>query len=463
MFPKEVYIKRRSELKKRLGKGLAFLPGNHESPMNYAANPYHFRQESTFLYYFGIDEPDRAGIIDIDNDIDAIYGNEAGLEDIIWTGTRKSLVEISKQAGIEVVKSYNTLADDLKKARDSGREIHFLPACRADIKDRLSWLFGKNTQEINSIASPDLIRAVVAQRSVKDLYETADMENTMTMVTAPFYHEAMKQCAPGKFEYEMAGLMEGMVLKNNCRMAYPIICSVNGQILHNHYYGNKMNEGDLLLVDAGAESPMHYATDITRTIPVSGKFSNRQKEIYQLVLKALNESISLIKPGIKYLQVHLNAAKIIIEGLKDLGLMKGNTDEALAAGAHAMFFPHGLGHMIGLDVHDMENLGENYVGYDGFTQRSQQFGTQYLRLAKELREGFTLTVEPGIYFIPALIEKWKSENHLADFFNFEKISGFVNFGGIRIEDNVLVTAEGCKVLGSPIAKSSDEIESIMKR
>ncbi|MBN2613403.1 MAG: aminopeptidase P family protein [Bacteroidales bacterium] len=463
MFPKEVYIKRRNELKRRLGKGMVFLPGNHESPMNYAANQYPFRQDSTFLYYFGIDEPDRAGIIDIDNNNDIIYGNEADLEDIIWMGNLKSLEEISKQAGIGEVKPHHALETDINKAVAEGREIHFLPAYRADIKDELSWLFGKNTKEINSFASVGLIRAVVAQRSVKDAYEIAEMENTMTTVTAPFYHETMRQCVAGKFEYEMAGLMEGMALKNNCSMAYPVICSVNGQILHNHYHGNKMNDGDLLLIDAGAESPLHYATDITRTIPVSGKFTNRQKNIYQLVLKALNESINMIKPGVKYRQVHLNAARIITEGLKDLGLMKGNTDDALANGAHAMFFPHGLGHMIGLDVHDMENLGENYVGYDDSTIRSDQFGIQYLRLAKELKEGYTLTVEPGIYFIPALIEKWKSDHHLSEFYNFEKIYEYIDFGGVRIEDNVLVTAEGRKVLGTPVAKTTDDIENIMKR
>jgi Xaa-Pro aminopeptidase len=271
----------------------------------------------------------------------------------------------------------------------------------------------------------------------------------------------MRQTKPGKHEFEMVGLMEGLTLSNNCTMAYPIICTINGQTLHNHYYGNRMGNGQLLLIDAGAESPLHYATDITRTIPVSGSFTGKQKDIYNIVLKAESESIKMIKPGIPYQEVHLNAARIISEGLKEVGLMKGNIGDAVENGAHALFFPHGLGHMIGLDVHDMENLGEDHVGYNDKVKRIDQFGTAYLRLGRELQNGFTITVEPGIYFIPVLIEKWKSENIYRDFINYDKLSSYIDFGGVRVEDTVVVNEDGCRVIGKPIPKTIDEIEQVM--
>jgi Xaa-Pro aminopeptidase len=307
-----------------------------------------------------------------------------------------------------------------------------------------------------------LIKEVVEQRSCKNAIEVAEMERTMNEVTRSFYLEAMKQINPGRYEFEIVGLIEGFTLQKKCTMAYPVICSVNGQILHNHYYRNQMHSGDLLLIDAGAESPLHYANDLTRTFPVSGEFTSQQRDIYNLVLHAEEESIKAIKPGVRYLDIHFNASRIICQGLKDLGFMKGNVEDAVQAGAHTLFFPHGLGHMIGLDVHDMEDLGEDFVGYDEEVNRVDQFGTGYLRLGKKLKEGFALTVEPGIYFIPALIDKWMSEKHHPDFIHYDKVLEYLGFGGIRIEDNVIVGAEGHQVIGDSVPKTIMEIENIMK-
>ncbi len=463
MFSKEIFIERRAKLKKAVREGIILILGNSESPMNYKANQYPFRQDSSFLYYFGIDEPDLAGIIDIDESTVTVYGNDPDLEDTIWMGYQESLQEKCHRTGIVNSRPYAELKSDVDKAIAQNRKIHYLPPYREDRKLQLSRLTGLSYEEIDSGASSDLIKEVVAQRSCKNEAEVAEMERVMNEVTKSFYLEAMHQVEPGRYEYEICGLIQGLALKKGCPMAYPVICSVNGHILHNHYYGNKLQSGDLLLIDAGAESPLHYATDLTRTIPVSGKFDSLQKDIYEIVLQAEVESIKAIKPGIRYLDIHLNASAIICQGLKDLGFMKGNVEDAVQAGAHTLFFPHGLGHMIGLDVHDMEDLGEDFVGYDDEVKRVDQFGTGYLRLGKKLRQGFTLTVEPGIYFIPALINKWMTEKHHTDFIQYDKVEQHAGFGGIRIEDDVLVSIDGHQVIGDPVPKTVIEIENHMNR
>jgi len=463
MFSTDNYIERRAILKKAIKGGIVLILGNRDCPMNYKANQYPFRQDSNFLYYFGIDEPDMAGIIDIDENTETVYGSDPDLEDIIWMGYQESLQEKCFKAGITSSRPWVDLTSNIDKAISRNRRIHYLPPYREDRKMQLSCLLGSKYEEIDTNASSELIKKVVEQRSCKNALEVAEMERTMNEVTRSFYLEAMQQINPGRYEFEIAGLIQGFTLQRKCTMAYPVICSVNGHILHNHYYGNQLQSGDLLLIDAGAESPLHYATDLTRTFPVSGEFTSQQKDIYNLVLQAEDESIKAIKPGIRYLDIHLDAARIICQGLKDLGFMKGNIEDAVQAGAHALFFPHGLGHMIGLDVHDMEDLGEEFVGYDDEVIRVNQFGTGYLRLGKKLKEGFTLTVEPGIYFIPALIDKWMSEKHHADFIHYDKVIEYVGFGGIRIEDNVMVTADGHQVIGDTVPKTTMEIENSMKR
>jgi Xaa-Pro aminopeptidase len=460
MFPPEVYIQRRKHLRELVGKGVILFLGNKEVAMNYAANNYPFRQDSSFLYYFGLDMPGLAGMIDCEMAGEVLYGSDPSLEDVIWVGKSEPLQEKALRAGVSKVKPLERLDGDVFRVIAHSREVHYLPPYREQRRLQLAYYDNLKYEEVDRNASETLIKAVVAQRSVKDQYELEEMENTMDQVTAGAYADAVKRIKPGAFEYQVAGAFEGYALKRNCRMAYPVICTINGQTLHNHHYGNELKSGQLLLLDAGVESARRYATDITRTYPVSGKFTDQQKEIYKIVLEAQLESIKAIKPGVPYADVHMIAAMTIAKGLRELGLMKGNVDDAVSHGAHALFFPHGIGHMIGLDVHDMEDIGEEHIGYDGEFKRSEQFGTAYLRMAKRLQEGNVVTVEPGIYFIDPLVEKWHSEGRYRDFIDYRAISKYLGFGGIRIEDNVVVTAKGQKVIGKPIAKEIADVEKL---
>jgi Xaa-Pro aminopeptidase len=459
MFSKEIYINRRKKLIDLMsGKGILLIMGNNETPMNYNGNPYRFRQDSNFLYFAGIDNPGMAITIDTHSGDVVLYGNDANLEDAIWTGNTTKLAELAELSGIKKVREFDTLLYHLQRAK----RLHYLPPYPAERSSYLASIFFKSAQEINQSYSFDLIQAVVKLRSKKTEEEVAQIEDALNRATSKLHITAMKMAVPGEYEYRIAGNIESTMLKNFCTPAYPTICTVHGEILHNHNYPNALKKGQLLLVDAGAENEMHYASDITRTTPVGGKFSQQQKEIYQIVLTALNESIKSLKPGVTYKSIHMKAAKIIASGLIDLKLLKGNVDEIVECGAHALFFPHGLGHMLGLDVHDMEDLGEDFVGYNESIHRSEQFGTAYLRLARELNQGFVLTVEPGIYFIPILINKWKNERKFTKMINYSKLDEYMNFGGIRIEDNVLITENSYRVLGSPIPKEISDIEELFK-
>jgi len=462
MFPPEIYIQRRKRLRELVGKGVILFLGNKEVAMNYAANNYPFRQDSCFLYYFGLDMPGLAGMIDCEMAGETLYGSDPTLEDVIWVGKSEPLQEKALRAGVSQVKPLERLDGDVFRVIAHSREVHYLPPYREQRRLQLAYYDNLKYEEVDRNASHTLIRAVVAQRSVKDSYEIKEIENTMTSVTAESYAEALKVIRPGMKEYQVAGKLEGVILEKNCRMAYPAICTINGQTLHNHFYGNELKKGQLLLLDAGAESPMHYATDITRTYPVGGKFTSQQKDIYKIVLDAQLEAIKSIKPGKPYFEIHMAAALTITKGLKEMGLMKGNSEDAVNHGAHALFFPHGLGHMLGLDVHDMEDIGEDYIGYDDEFKRSDQFGTAYLRMARRLQEGFVVTVEPGIYFINPLIDKWHSEGRYRDFIDYRALTKFRNFGGVRIEDNVVVTEKGNRIIGKPIAKEVDEVEKLIK-
>lgn len=459
MFSKETYVQRRKGLQEKLQSGLVLLMGNELSPMNYADNTYHFRQDSSFLYYIGIDQPHLAAVIDIDEGQTILYGDELTIDHIIWMGPQPSLHDLGSQVGIEWVAGYDQIAEKLKAARNIGRTIHYLPPYRGeDIVKLHEWL-DMPTAEVKAGASEDLVRAVVAQRAIKSAEEVAELEHAVT-ITGAMHVAAMKAARPGIKEAELAGIVEGIAVSAGGHLSFPIIMTINGQTLHNHYHGNILQSGRMVLGDFGAENAMHYAGDITRTYPVDKKFNLQQKEIYNIVLKALNDSIEACKPGVPYKDIHLQAAGIIAGGLKDLGLMKGDVQEAVAAGAHALFFPHGLGHMLGMDVHDMEGLGEDLVGYDEQVQRSEQFGARSLRLGRALQPGFVLTVEPGIYFIPELIDLWKSEGKFTDFIDYDKLEGYRNFGGIRIEDDVLITESGSHVLGKPIPKTVEEVEAV---
>ncbi|OFY65309.1 MAG: Xaa-Pro aminopeptidase [Bacteroidetes bacterium RBG_13_43_22] len=457
MFSTEVYKKRRARLHEIMKSGLAVFIGNVEAPVNYPGNTYHFRQDSSFLYYFGIDLPDLAGIMDFDTGKDIIYGNDFILDDIIWMGPQPTVKELALKCGVTVTASLSELSEKVAKEKDKGRRIHFLPPYRGETRITLGSLLRENPCQLGSSASPELIKAVVSMRSIKEELEIKEIEKALG--TAYDMHvTAMKMCKPGIKEQDIFGALEGIAYAQGAGPSFPSIISINGQTLHNHSHHNILKKNDLLVNDSGAETNLHYASDITRTIPVGGKFNLKQKEIYEIVLKANTESIKNARPGLSNKTLHLSACKIIASGLKELGLMKGDIDSAVAAGAHALFMPHGLGHMLGLDVHDMEALGENYIGYDNQTARSKQFGLAYLRFALPFKSGHVLTVEPGCYFIPELINMWKKEGKFKEFINYKKAESYRNFGGIRIEDDILITEKGHRVLGKPIPKTVTEIE-----
>lgn len=460
MFDKNTYTNRRESLRKKCTKGVLFFPGNDESAMNYSANTYPFRQDSSFLYFFGIDLPGHAAIIDLDSGEEIIYGNNLDIDDIIWMGNQALVAENAAKAGITITKPLQDLKADIQKALKLNRPVKILPPYRGDQKVFISEIFDIPLNQISKFVSEEFIKAVISLREVKDADEINEIEFAAD-VAYRMHTTMMKMAQPGTWEREIVGHMEGISLSNGGMVSFPIILSMDGQTLHNHSHGNLLNGGRILVSDAGCESPMHYASDFTRSVPVGGRFSQRQKEIYEIVLAANVTTIQNIKPGIFNKDLHMMAARIVTEGLKSIGLMKGDTEEAVQQGAHALFFPHGLGHMLGLDVHDMENLGENYVGYDEEVTRSKQFGTAYLRLAKRLKPGFVFTIEPGIYFIPALIDLWRKENKFDSFINYAKLETYKDFGGIRIEDDVLVTENGGRLLGKPIPKTVEEIEKFM--
>jgi len=458
MFQKEVYVKRRAELKELIKDGIAVFLGNVDSPMNYPDNTFHFRQDSTFLYFFGIEHPGMGAVIDFDSGDEILFGNDVDIEDIIWMGVQPTLKYKAEKVGIEHTFPFNKLSVAVKGAINQSRKVHFLPPYRGESKIILGDILGINPASVANYRSLDLVKAVIKLRSIKDAHEIAEIEKACA-VGYEMHVTAMRMAVSGESEQNISGTIEAIPLKYGGHYSFPVILTQNGQTLHNHDHSGILKEGRLMLTDCGAESQMRYASDFTRTVPVNGTFTQKQKEIYQLVLDANNAATAMSKPGITYQSVHLHAAKVITQGLKDLGLMKGDVDAAVKAGAHAMFFPHGLGHMMGLDVHDMEDLGQIYVGYDDVTRPIDQFGTAYLRLGRKLEPGFVITNEPGIYFIPALIDKWHAEKINNDFINFDKVSEYRNFGGIRLEDDLLITDTGCRLLGKRVPITIEEIES----
>jgi len=459
MFEASVYINRRNQLRKKVEKGIILILGNDESPMNYPANGYHFRQDSSFLYFFGLDHPGYAGVIDLDEGKDYIFGNDVDMDDIIWMGFQPSLSEQALKAGIKHTASINEFDNFVKKAVANGRKVHYNPPYRIDNILKLESLLGIHHSEIKKNFSLELVKGIVSLRSVKEEAEIIEIEKSL-LTAYEMHTTAMKMSNAGVVEREIAGKIEGISISGGGHVSFPVILTINGQTLHNHYHGNTLREGNLVVIDAGSESELHYASDITRSVPVNRKFNQRQKEIYQAVYDAQIAAISNVKPGIYNKELHLIACRSLAESLKSIGLMKGDVHEAVELGAHALFFPHGLGHMMGLDVHDMEDLGQIYVGYDETIQPSSQFGLAFLRLGRELKSGFVFTIEPGCYFIPALIDQWKAENKFSDFLNYPLIETYKDFGGIRLEDDILVTETGHRVLGKPIPKTIKEIEAL---
>lgn len=450
LFSKETYKARREQLRKQLKGGQILIFGNNEAPMNYKANTYRFRQDSNFLYYFGINMPGLVGLIDTGNDSDIIFGHELTLDDIIWEGPVEPLSSLVEKVGVATTHPLEKLGSLIRKA-----DVHYLPPYRGERE-----IFIRETLGIQVPFSIGLVRAVVAQRAIKSGEELAEMTRAVN-ITREMHMTAMKVTRPGMKEYEVVAEILKTLKSHNAELSYPVILSVNGQTLHNHYHGNEMKAGQLLLNDSGAETEMYYAGDITRTFPVSGRFTSQQKEIYEIVLKMEQESIAALRPGVAYRDVHLNANRILLEGLSSLGLVSGDVDTLVAEGVGGLFMPHGLGHAIGLDVHDMEDLGEQYVGYREGLERSTQLGLKSLRLARELETGNVLTVEPGCYFIPELIHKYRSEGIFSSHVNYARLEDYLDFGGIRIEDNVAITESGFEILGEPIPKTAEDVEKIM--
>lgn len=458
MFDTETYVNRRHQLRERVASGLILLPGNNESPMNYTGNTFEFRQDSSFLYYVGIDAPGFAMLIDCESGEEILYGDDFTVDDIVWMGPQEKVVDKARRSGISKTAPLHRISEKTEEALKSKRKIHFLPQYRHDNMMWLSKLTGIRSHMINKYSSRELILAIAAQRTFKTNGEIDQIEQALE-ISYEMNVLAMRMTRPGIYEREVSAAIEGLVLSKGSYPSFPIIFSIHGETLHNHGHDNLMKSGDIVVLDSGAESSLHYASDITRTFPVSGKFSGIQRDIYQIVLDSQLGAIDMMKPGRAYKEIHLHCSEIIARGMKDLGFLRGDVKELVAAGAHAIFFPHGLGHLLGLDVHDMENLGEDYIGYDESVRRSDQFGLAYLRFAKVLKPGLVLTVEPGIYFIPELIHQWREEKKFDQFINYEKIWEMRHFGGIRIEDDVLITEQGHRVLGIPIPKSIEEVET----
>ena len=461
MFNKETYVSRRQRLAEKFNSGVLLFLGNSEAPANYADNTFAFRQDSTFLYYFGLDIPDFAAIIDIDNNRQIVFGNDVEIDDIIWMGPQKSVAEQAAEVGVTESQPFAKLAEYLATAADAKRRIHYLPPYRNHNKILLNSMLGIPFAALKEQASVEFIKAVASMRLIKEQCEIEEIDRACNL-GYDMHYAAMKAMKCGKVEQELVGVMEGIVRMNGYMPSFPIILSQNGETLHNHRHHQVLTEGRLCVIDAGAELQSHYASDFTRTLPCSGKFTQQQKEIYTIVSNANNKALEISRPGITYKEVHLAAATVIVEGLKSLGLVHGDTESAVADGVQGLFMPHGLGHNMGRDVHDMEDLGENYVGYEEGQTRARQLGLGSLRMARTLVPGHVITDEPGIYFIPALIEQWKANGTNAQYIDFEKLKAYYNFGGIRLEDDLLITETGARLLGDrrlPI--TVEDVESEM--
>jgi len=456
MFDVSSYRNRRQNLRTGIDSGIILLIGNDESPINYADNHYRFRQDSTFLYYFGLRRAGLAGIIDVDENKDYLFGDDITIDESVFMGFQPALSELAEKAGVKETGTLAQLENHLKGAAARGKTIHFLPPYRPENKLKLLHWLGIGPEETQKAASVELIKSVVAQREIKSDEELEEIEKAVE-TSVDMHIAAMQMVKPGLIESDIVSRIHEIALRAGGGLSFPVIATIHGEILHNPYHGNKLKEGDLFLLDCGAETAMGYAGDLSSTMPVGRKFSARQKEIYNIVLESHDQSIEMLKPGVPFRDIYYKACAVIVEGMKGLGLIRGDTEEILQAGAHAMFFQCGLGHQMGLDVHDMEDLGEVYVGYEG-RAKSTQFGIKSLRLAKPLLPGMVVTIEPGIYFIPSLIDIWKSEKRFSEFLNYDKLEAYRDFGGIRNEENFVITNDGCKLLGKPKPKTIEDVE-----
>lgn len=465
MFSKETYVSRRAELKKLVKSGIVVLFGNNNAPANFPNNGYHpFRQDSSFLYYFGQNRDGLVGVIDVDNNKETLIGDDISIDDIVWYGAVDSVHDMAEQVGVSNSAPMKELAKICKEAKRDKRTIHFLPPYRADIKIMISDLLGIHPDKQKDQASMTLIQAVVKMRSTKTEEEIEELERA-ALIGYKMHTTAMKMCRPGITEKEIAGTLDGIANGMGAMVSFPTILSQHGEIQHGAPSMAKLQAGKLMLCDAGAETINNYCSDNTRTTPVSGRYDQRQLEIYSIVEECHDYVLTVAKPGVKWWDVHFGVCRLMTERLKELGLMRGDTDDAVAAGAHAMFMVHGLGHMMGMDVHDMESFDQINVGFDEEVRPNlEQFGTNCLRMGRRLQEGFVVTDEPGIYFIPALIDNWKASGHCKEFINFDKLETYKDFGGIRLEDDLLITKNGCRFIGKDrIPYHPKDVEAFIAR
>lgn len=461
LFSKNTYTERRARLRQLVGHGLIVLMGNNESPMNYPSNTYKFRQDSSFLYFFGQHRDGLVGVIDADSGAETLLGDEIDIDDIVWYGEVTSVVQMAEECGVAHTAPMAALTEMVAQAQKAGRKVHFLPPYRHETMIRLHDLLGIHPSQQRDAASQELIQAVIQLRLVKSAEEIEELERAAA-IGYEMHTTAMRLCRPGVTEAYIGGVLDGIAASHGSMVSFQSIISMHGEILHGYPSARPLEAGRLLLCDAGAETREHYCSDHTRTTPISGTFTQRQKDIYNIVVDCHDLALTHARPGVRWWDVHYDVCRLMTNRLKDLGLMKGDTEAAVQAGAHALFLPHGLGHAMGMDVHDMEGLGQTFVGYDEETRPSTQFGTASLRFARRLEEGHVVTDEPGIYFIPALIDLWRKEGTNAEFLCFDEIEKYKDFGGIRIEDDVLITKDGCRFLGEKrIPYHVDEVEAFL--
>ena len=461
LFSKNTYVERRARLRQLVGHGLIVLMGNNESPMNYPSNTYKFRQDSSFLYFFGQHRDGLVGVIDADSGAETLLGDEIDIDDIVWYGEVTSVVQMAEECGVAHTAPMAALTEMVAQAQKAGRKVHFLPPYRHETMIRLHDLLGIHPSQQRDAASQELIQAVIQLRLVKSAEEIEELERAAA-IGYEMHTTAMRLCRPGVTEAYIGGVLDGIAASHGSMVSFQSIVSMHGEILHGYPSARPLEAGRLLLCDAGAETREHYCSDHTRTTPISGTFTQRQKDIYNIVVDCHDLALTHARPGVRWWDVHYDVCRLMTNRLKDLGLMRGDTEAAVQAGAHALFLPHGLGHAMGMDVHDMEGLGQTFVGYDEETRPSSQFGTASLRFARRLEEGHVVTDEPGIYFIPALIDLWRKEGTNAEFLCFDEIEKYKDFGGIRIEDDVLITKDGCRFLGEKrIPYHVDEVEAFL--
>ncbi len=461
LFSKNTYVERRARLRQLVGHGLIVLMGNNESPMNYPSNTYKFRQDSSFLYFFGQHRDGLVGVIDADSGAETLLGDEIDIDDIVWYGEVTSVVQMAEECGVAHTAPMAALTEMVAQAQKAGRKVHFLPPYRHETMIRLHDLLGIHPSQQRDAASQELIQAVIQLRLVKSAEEIEELERAAA-IGYEMHTTAMRLCRPGVTEAYIGGVLDGIAASHGSMVSFQSIVSMHGEILHGYPSARPLESGRLLLCDAGAETREHYCSDHTRTTPISGTFTQRQKDIYNIVVDCHDLALTHARPGVRWWDVHYDVCRLMTNRLKDLGLMKGDIEAAVQAGAHALFLPHGLGHAMGMDVHDMEGLGQTFVGYDEETRPSTQFGTASLRFARRLEEGHVVTDEPGIYFIPALIDLWRKEGTNAEFLCFDEIEKYKDFGGIRIEDDVLITKDGCRFLGEKrIPYHVDEVEAFL--